>query len=209
MIDPTKITNYHLSHAELEEQLIWWVFAAGHNGVTTAVGVDKFLNVMTDQSLNELVGHELSPFNNIDNFADHFGWLSVTEVLSKSSLGCWRIKSRTIRELIESDLNLKTCSVEDLENIYGIGPKTARCFVLHTREGSRVAGLDTHLLKFLRDEGYEVPKSTPASRKKYQELEDIFLSICDARNKVPAEYDLEIWNHYSQNKPLTNLSSTG
>ena len=35
------------------------------------------------------------------------------------------------------------------------------------------------------------------SKKKYLELEKIFLKIAKIKNKLPADLDLEIWNAYS------------
>ena len=186
LIDPTKITNYNQTDSELQIKMLFWVFAAGHNAQSTAKGIDKFLT-----ETRKIVKKDYLPFNLIDNLTDY----QLLKILSKSGLGCWRIKSRTIRELIEKKLNLRTCSVEDLEEIYNIGEKTSRCFVLHSRKNARVAGLDTHILKFLNDQGIEVPKSRPTG-KKYKVLEQEFLRLCDEAGKEPAVYDLEIWNKY-------------
>src|SRR4051812_31721465 len=123
MIDPTKITNYKLSHQQKEEVRLWWCFAAGHNAMSTAKGLDKFLNDIKDYSELETAG----PFGHIQNVAEYYGWEQVRQLLSNSGLGCWRIKSRTVKELVESSMNLPYCTIADLENIYGIGPKTARC----------------------------------------------------------------------------------
>jgi hypothetical protein len=47
MINPTNITNYNLTTAELEEHLLFWVCAAGKNGVVAASNLDKFLKNLT------------------------------------------------------------------------------------------------------------------------------------------------------------------
>ena len=99
-------------------------------------------------------------------------------------------------DLVSRGLNLSSCSIEDLERVVGIGPKTARCFVMHSRRGARHAGLDTHVLKYLKSRGVDVPKSTPTGRR-YAELERIFLDMADESGKSPAEFDLEIWKRYS------------
>ena len=117
-------------------------------------------------------------------------------MLKKHGVGCYTHKARTIYELVHSGLGLDTCTAEELEKIYGIGMKTSRCFILHSREGAQYAGLDTHILKFLRAEGYDAPKSTPP-KKKYLELEKIFLKIAKNKKKLPADLDLEVWNAYS------------
>lgn len=101
---------------------------------------------------------------------------------------------------------LRTADVHDLERIPGIGPKTARFFLISTRENVRYAALDTHLLKFLRtpeaarflqEVGYvgEVPKSTPTG-KKYATLEKAVLLAADAAGMTPYDFDFSIWKSY-------------
>jgi thermostable 8-oxoguanine DNA glycosylase len=190
MLDPDNITKYNRTTDELEELILFWLFAAGHNAHSTAKGVDKFIQQIGGRK-------DLSLFKYIELLAKIFGWDLITQSLRNSGLGCWRIKSRTIRELVESNLDLHTCSVEELESIWGIGPKTARCFILHSRKGVRLAGLDVHILRYLKNLGYNVPVNTPVG-KRYREIEEIFLSICDQIGKSPAEYDLEIWKQSTQ-----------
>ena len=69
---------------------------------------------------------------------------------------------------------------------------------MSSRPKARVACLDTHLLKYLAERGVRnVPKSTPSSKKQYERLERVFLSLVP-KNKTPAEFDLEIWNSYAK-----------
>lgn len=93
------------------------------------------------------------------------------------------------------DDNADLLDLEDLEAIPGIGPKTARCFLIHSRPDQQYAGLDTHVLKFLRDKGHEVPASTPTG-KKYKELEKVFLQYAAESGMTVADFDLAIWNQY-------------
>ena len=201
-VDPNNITNYNLTIPELQTHLLFWVFAAGHNAKSTAKGIDKFLNLVYDFDCHR------TPFESIlNNTLYSRGWDCITELLSKSGLGCWRLKSRTVKQLCESNLDLRTCSVEDLEKIIGIGPKTARCFILHTRKNERVAGLDTHILACLNDLGLSVPKHPG---KKYKQIEAKFLELVDASKMSVAELDLMIWNAYSKKRKeeiLTFLKS--
>lgn len=178
MIDPTKITNFDLSSKQLEEVLLFWICAAGKNAITSAKALDRFLQ-----------GN--SPFKHIlKNKKD------LALKLKKCGIGCYNLKAKSFLSLAESGLDLRTCSVDDLEKIPGIGRKTARCFLIHSRRNLKHAGLDTHILKFLHDSGYpNVPKSTPTSQKQYLKWESIFLKLVPKGYSV-AEFDLEIWNKY-------------
>jgi len=139
--------------------------------------------------------------NKLFNIKDE-DYKTIPDLMKIAGIGCYNQKSRTFVELAHSRLDLRICSAADLEKIYGIGMKTSRCFILHSRKNVRYAGLDTHVLKFLKAMGHDVPKSTPTG-KKYLKLESVFLNYADMVYKMPAEFDLDIWNQYSV-KTLTN-----
>lgn len=191
MIDPTAITNYDLSIEQLEEVLLFWVCAAGKNGRTAAKCLDGLMK--------DLRGYEIGPFKAIRSYHESISQSArpFSALLKKNGIGCYTIKARTMKELAYSGLNLNTCTIDDLESIYGIGFKTARCFILHSRKNARVAGLDTHILKHLRELGYTAPMSTPSSKKQYLTFEKIVLSLADQAGLSPADYDLMVWNKYS------------
>ncbi len=117
-----------------------------------------------------------------------------------SHLGNYNKTVRAFRECSKSRLDLKTCTVAQLEAIHGIGPKSARFFVLWgVREKSeRVAALDVHVLRFLRHLGHPAPKSTPTG-KRYVKLEAAFLGICDELGLEPKRVDWAVWSLYSGN----------
>jgi len=193
MVDPENITNYNQTDLQLEEFILFWVCAAGKNGRTAARCLDGLLNTID--------GYNIGPFKAIQMWAYYEhpetfeGW---PEMLRDSGIGCYRSKAKTMFQLAMNDLDLHTCTVDDLENIHGIGMKTARCFLIHSRKGVRLAGIDTHMLKYLKAVGVEdVPSSTPGSKKEYLRLEDEFLRLADKADKEPAVFDLEIWNKYS------------
>lgn len=189
MIDPTNITDFNRDDYSIQEVILFWICAAGKN----ARVVSNCLDVILKKG-HDLFGENILPFDIIKKFEN------LPQVLKNYGIGCYNNKSRSMLELVNSGLDLRTCSVQDLENIYGIGPKTARCFIIHTRKNARHAGLDTHLLKFLRDKGYNAPISTPNSRKKYAEVESIFLKLVDEYKTTVHELDLKIWNEYSSRK---------
>ena len=185
LVDPDNITSFDLSDPELELVLLFWVCAAGKKAKTAAANLDRMLRFGRDSfGVQE-------PFKIIACFGE-----DLPGVMKDHGIGCYNNKSRTMIELAFSGLDLKTCSVADLELICGIGPKTARCFLIHSRRGVRHAGLDTHCLKYLRERGLQVPKSTPTGRK-YLELESAFLKMADESGKSVADFDLEIWRRFS------------
>jgi len=190
MVDPSTITVYNASDNDLEELVLFWICAAGKNGRTAARCLD---NLLAD--LRAWFSPKFSPFQLVrraDQFLDLPQWLKV------SGIGCYNSKARSFVESANSKLDLRTCTPDDLETIHGIGMKTARCFVIHSRPGVRYAGLDTHILKHLRAKGiHNVPKSTPGSKKEYKRLEREVLKLADTAGMSPADYDLMIWNKYS------------
>lgn len=188
MIDATKITNYHASQSELEEMILFWICAAGKNGVTTA----KCLANLLDSWWVSLGDVYLSPFEIIEEINDR---KLLAHELKRFGIGCYTKKAEYFMDLISKNLDLKKCTVDELESVKGIGPKTARCFLIHSRKNQPYAGLDVHILRFLRDKGHDAPVSTP-SKKKYKELEQIFLKYAKKSGKTVAEFDLFLWNKY-------------
>lgn len=187
MINPNKITNYNQTQEQLEENILWWVCAAGKSGIRAARSLDNLLNGFSY--------FKFSPFKLILKFEELK--YNLPEILKKYGIGCYNHKARTFLELAHSNLDLKTCTVENLESIYGVGCKTSHCFLLHSRPNVRHAGLDTHILQYLSDIGFKVPKSTPVG-KKYKELEQDFFNVARILGYDNlAELDLKIWNAYS------------
>lgn len=182
MIDPTAVTNYNRTDAELEELMLFSIAVAGK----TAQIVSKQL-----QSLLDAVPGK-SPFDKIKKLVKAGKLLSA---LKKSRLGKYGILVKAYTQI--TDFDLRTCTADELETVHGIGPKTARFFLLHSRPGIQVAALDTHILKFMKALGYDAPDNTPTG-KKYKVLEAAFIEEAKKRGRSIAELDLAIWNHYSK-----------
>jgi thermostable 8-oxoguanine DNA glycosylase len=198
MIDPSNITNFNLTDVELEEHLFFWILAAGKNGRTAARCLEVLLSALTYNNR--------SPFTTIKDVYESNTPHPLSECMRNFGIGCYNLKSKTFYDLAISGLDLRICSSEDLEEIKGIGSKTARCFILHSRKGARLSGLDTHMLKHLREMGVEdVPKSTPSSKKKYMILEQEVLKLADEAGMSCADYDLKVWRHYSIGPKKTNI----
>ena len=185
MIDAANITDYNLSDEELEGRIVFWILAAGKNGTRAA----EITNTMLDNWKRITDG---TPFKILRIHS-----LEQTIAMCENyGTGCQSIKGRSLYEISRSGLNLRTCSAEDLEKIYGIGMKTARCFIIHSRKDAEYAALDTHMLKHLASLGYDVPKSTPSSKKTYIKLEQEVLKLAALSNLSAAAFDLSIWNTY-------------
>lgn len=184
MIDPSDVIKYDRTDSELQE---WWLFSivvAGKTARTQAQLLDNFLNAIAH--------YGETPFEAI-RAANVAGVLE--DELRASHLGQY---TRIMKCFLQSlDVNIREASVAELETIHGIGPKTARMFVMHSRKDARYAALDTHILKFLADAGHEVPKTTPSGAK-YALLEAAFLELADEAGMSPSEYDLEIWKSYAK-----------
>lgn len=188
MIDPDNITDFCRDVSSLEEVLLFWILVAGKEAKTTA----KRLDVILKDAHQKYSVDGWRPFAAIRKIPPH----TLSRWLKSRGVGCSKAKSKSLREVTSRGLDLRTCSLEDLESVYGIGPKTARCFLMHSRRDINQAGLDTHILKFLRSKGYDAPVATPTG-KRYKDLEQAFLRIARDMGKTPAELDLEIWRRYS------------
>jgi thermostable 8-oxoguanine DNA glycosylase len=190
VIDPDNPTNYDRTPEELEEWLLFCVMAAFRSGHKAAIAVDKLLN-MTDTDGSE------SPFEIIRRYyavcPSNDG---LRRAIYNTGIGLWRQKTLAIRTavLCWSGDNLRSIQLDALQSIAGIGPKTARFFILHSRRDANVAALDVHILRHMRTAwGLAVPKQTPQSKRRYAAIEQLFLVKARELGKTPAELDIEIW----------------
>lgn len=186
MIDPTDITHFNRTDAELEEFLLFCIAVAGKNARTTSRNLERLLES----------GKGKTPFEKIRNIASQN---SFAETLKSFGFGCYNLKAKGLLTAAESDFDLNKCSVQELEKIPGVGHKTSRFFILHSRKNANVACLDTHILKWLSKHTGDsnVPKVSPGSKKIYLKWENIFLEIAKSMNIPPAKLDLDIWNELS------------
>lgn len=187
MITPATITNYDRTEEELEEFLMFAILVAGKSAEQQAKKLDEFLK----RCMYPQIG---KPFAHIEYLTKN-NWLEIH--MKEFKLGQYQRIGKAFREILKFKGKLKTVTIQELESIPGIGSKTARFFVLHSRPDARVAVLDTHILRWLRDQGYDAPKATPP-KKKYGLLEQIFLTEAWKREMTPADLDLTIWKEYSK-----------
>lgn len=174
--------DYDRNNNQLEAFFVFAVCVANKKADTTIIKVNSFLN-----SNN-------SPFDLIRNLIKEG---RLKEELQKARTGQYTRIERALTYIVNTNLNLRTCSVEELLKVPGIGNKTARFFIAFSRPNQRLAILDTHILKFLRAKGYDAPKSTPTSNKEYKKLEEAFLKEADKLGRNPTELDYELWQYYA------------
>ncbi len=184
VINPTQITDHTRTLSQLQAFWIFCMVVAGKNSDYAARVISKLLAKCSDEQL---------PFG-------HFallGEIGIRNALVAAKAGQYDRLTKGIMQSLR--LNLETCSYEDLVSIFGVGPKTASFFLLHSRKGWEGAVLDTHILKYLADKGLSVPKSTPQDPAKYQELSKMFMNLSAAEfpKLSVAQRDLLVWSQYS------------
>lgn len=177
-VEPRNITNFQRTEYELQEFILFAVAVAGKSSEMQSRKLDIFL-----------APHTQLPFERIKQLVAQGNFM---DVLMQSKLGQYTRIGKAYVNLAQSGLDLRTCTVEELEKIEGIGPKTSRFFMLHSRPNQEVAVLDTHILSWMRSRGWKAPKATPPLGK-YKELEVAFLMECIWSGLTPASLDLMIW----------------
>ena len=199
-IDPDNIVRRDYTQDELEELLIFCVCVAGKTAKTIAPRVRQMLEHMATFCPD----HYTSPLA----IMRHYCELTETELyarrerlinaLQRAGIGTMTMKGAALFEVMYSiwSCDLDIVKAEKIGQVYGIGPKTSRFFVMAHRPESCYAALDTHILKWLTEQGVaDVPKSTPTSEKIYRRLELEFLKRVPA-STTPGEFDLQIWKQY-------------
>lgn len=118
----------------------------------------------------------------------------LDERLRACQCGQYTRIGKALMQLVESGLDVTTCTLEDLEAIHGIGQKSSRFFMMYGRGRRDVAVLDTHVLRWLRKRGVRgVPRSTPTSVKTYLALEQTFLKLCRDAGLDAQRLDFDVW----------------
>ena len=184
VIDPKNITDFNRTDSQLEMFWLFCISVAGKNSDTTS----KLLSLMFYSKQDN------SPFD----FLRELGQTGIHDMLVVHRSGQYRRISKAFTQSL--DLNLRTCTLSDLMSIYGVGPKTARFFLLHSREDCQHAVLDTHILKWMKDHGINhAPDTTPQNKQTYIKYENMFYLL--VQHYFPglslAQADLLIWTQQS------------
>ena len=188
--DFTKQLPTHCSDKyEKEYFLIFSIIVAGRNA---KMAVEKTWRLL------EFTWGEETPFDLIKHYIDHN---TLTQKLKSLKIGQYTRIEKALKDII--NLNVETCSLEDLLACHGVGNKTARFFLLNTRKNAEYAVLDTHVLKWLKSlfgNWMSVPKSTPTSGSRYALWE--YKAIQAMKKEYPertlAQADFEIWKTFAK-----------
>ena len=190
MIDPNQVTNPARTAAELEEFLLFCVVVAGKNADQQAAKLERFLGGRP-------------PFDFIRR-SDRAGRLDAE--LRAVRLGKYGLLGRSFRRLAHSGADLAAVPWEDLTRFPGIGIKTAKFFILHSRPAQMHGVLDTHVLAWMREHWspglarLPVPRHSPQDPRAYRFLETVYFGMVAARHHGPAggavdwaRFDLDLW----------------
>ena len=188
--------NSNRNQAELEYFLLFAIAVAGKTAKTIANALNIFFNLAEEKTKLKISNKIILPSEYIKRLIE---LNLLKETLQESKIGQYNKIEKAFTQFVNLNLDLRKCNHLDLEQIYGIGKKTSRFFLLYNRENVDYACLDTHILKFMKDELKinNVPKNTPVG-KKYDDLEKKFIEYAYSINKKPAELDLQIWKKYNK-----------
>jgi len=194
MVDPHQVTDFKRTDAQLEEFLLFCLSVAGKNADQQCLKLEAFLQGKP-------------PFAYIRNL---IASKSLTSELKRVKMGKYRLLTEGFSQLAQAGLDLKTCTWETLITFPGIGIKTAKFFILHSRKNQQLAVLDTHVLYWMKEclgnktpRGIAVPEHTPQDPSLYQFWETVYFGLVLSRLISPqdlsetsinwAKVDLDLW----------------
>lgn len=190
MIDPNHVTNTARTREQLEEFLLFCVVVAGKNADQQAAKLERFLGGR-------------APFDYIRS-CDRRGLLEAR--LREVRMGKYSLLQRSFRALVSSGIDLGTCPWEALTAFPGIGIKTAKFFVLHSRPAQLLGVLDTHVLAWMGERwapagrrAIAVPAHSPQDPHAYRFWETVYFGMVAERHHGGhaaidwAKFDLDLW----------------
>jgi hypothetical protein len=198
MINPAQVTDYNRTQSELQEFLLFCINVSGKKSAVEAPKLEVFL-----ERVRGITGHS-KPFDGMTklyftrpdrhNRDDN----RLLEIMHWAAISPYKQRYNSYCDVLKLG-DLRTVSLTRLLQVRGIGLKTARFFLSHSREDFDEPMLDTHILRFLRDQGYkDAPKSTPQNVGIYNYYANVFKMFARTLGKSVTDLDLEIWKQYSK-----------
>lgn len=177
-LDPKKITKLDRTQAELEWFLLFCISTAGKDAMVQA----KKINEMIDLS------HKIKHYQSIgiysigcsDTMPINYEYCSewMVEFAKLFKLGKYDLIRKSSENIFKNGIHkrLDTVTLDELLQIPGVGNKTARFFLMHSRPGFEGAVIDTHVHTWLEKVCQsDLPK--PTTTAKYISLERLWLSM--------------------------------
>ena len=198
MINPAKVTNYNRTQSELQEFLLFCINVSGKKSAVEAPKLEVFL-----ERVRSITGHA-KPFDGMTklyftrpdrhNRDDN----RLLEIMHWAAISPYKQRYNSYSDVLKLG-DLRAVTLTRLLQVRGIGLKTARFFLSHSREDFDEPMLDTHILRFLRDQGYkDAPKGTPQNVGIYNYYANVFKMFARTLGKSVTDLDLEIWKQYSK-----------
>ena len=185
MIDPRTLISPTDSVERKQEFLLFCIMSVGKNSDIAASKVELILK---------------------DKPTDATPFEYLSQVWSRShaeqcKTGQYTRVTKAIKQAIQYDVERIT--LDELTSIHGIGPKTARFFLVHS-QGKEHAVLDTHILRWMRGFFPDVPESTPPASHypKWERLCKMFMKA-EFPEHTLLTADLMIWLNQSKRNEST------
>jgi thermostable 8-oxoguanine DNA glycosylase len=187
MVDPYAITNFNRTESELQEFWLFCMAVAGKKATMIAGKIGEFLEEKSEGA---------TPFDYVRRLVEEN---RLRERMMAVKLGKYALLEKGYAGSVSADgPDFTTAPADRLQEIQGVGFKTSRFFVLHSRRDADVAVIDTHVLKYLASLGHQVPSTIPTGDA-YLALEKIMLTAARTAGMSMAEFDLRVWKHYASN----------
>jgi hypothetical protein len=125
MVDPDRLTNYSRTDAQLQELWLFSIAVAGKPAFRIARQVSRFVAALDRTKL---------PFDGLKKVLAEEGYGSLYHRVLDAKFGQHTRIAKAFSQSI--NLNLRTATLDELMVVHGVGPKTARMFLLHSRRSA-------------------------------------------------------------------------
>ena len=123
MINPAKVTNYNRTQSELQEFLLFCINVAGKKSAVESPKLEVFL-----ERVRNITGED-APFDGMKKL----GTPRLVEIMHWAAISPYKQRHNSYCDVLQLG-DLRAVSITRLLQVRGIGLKTARFFLSHSRE---------------------------------------------------------------------------